>query len=307
VNSHKRIYLLFVGLAVIYLIINLAIPPSADTLNRFSVTTGQVKMLKLIILLPYIAIWFAAFYGSLQLRDYVEVIKKSRDGNSLSKIAAGLMIFAIAMPTIAILSSIVNYLGAGSAQALKVSTIIVNYVDTVLGLFAMYNIYRGSQSLTGILSRKVNASFEHIFMAAFIALSTIFIYLTLSNPARQFPVSASGHAAYYLPDFLLIPTIILPYLIIWYFGFRSAHYVQIYRQNVKGKVYRSSLGYLASGLLLVVFARISIRFTTSLSTLFDNLSLRYILIVIYLLLLIISAGFIVIAIGSRKLKKIEEV
>lgn len=306
-NKLNRIYLLFISLTIIYIVINLLIPPAADTLTRFGLTPEKARMLKISVLLPYVVIWFVAFFGYVQLRDYSNLIKESKDGRSLSVIADGLMILAIAMPMTALASTVTNYLGETDPGSLPAGTIINHYFELLLSGLAVSYIYKGSQDLAGTIAAKKNDIFEYIFRIGFIALAVLYSYLTLSNPSRQFPTAEAHRAAYYLPDFLLVTTIILPFLIIWYLGFRSAEYIQLYRSNVKGHLYRNSLGYLATGILFVILSRIALRFFNSLNGVLVSSSLRFVLVVVYILLVLIAIGFVVIAIGARRLKKIEEV
>ncbi len=305
--GRNKIYLLFIAFAVVYVTLSLATPPDAESLVRYGITAEKARLIKLSVLLPYITIWFAAFYGYAELRKYAHIIKDSRDGQALSTIANGLMIYAVIMPVTAIATTVTNYLSADHPGALATGTIIGNYVDLGLACLAMGYIYTGSKSLASIVPRKVNPLFESTFRSCFLILVSVYSYLMLTNPARQFPTSEVKRAAFYLPDLLLALTIILPSVFIWYCGFQAAHFIYTYSKNVSGKLYRSALGYLAIGVLLIILARISLRFFASLTTLFATSTISFVLGVVYVLLVIIAAGFVVLAIGAKKLKKIEEV
>lgn len=307
VVGRNKIYLLFAGLALLYLGISLATPTDVATLRHYDITADKARFLKLAILLPYIAIWFAAFFGYSELRKYSDLIKDSRDGRPLSTMADGLMIFALIMPVTAITTATTNYFGASTPRILLVGTILSNYLDLVMACFAMSRVYKGAKGLCGMVPRPTSYGYEPVFRSLFLLLVSFYSYLMLSNPARQFPTAEVKKAAYYLPDFLLVTTIILPYVVIWYFGFQAANYIYTYSKNVPGKLYRKSLLYLAYGVLFIILGRISLRFFSSLSTLFATHSLNLILSVIYAMLVIIAAGYTILAVGARKLKRIEEV
>lgn len=134
-----------------------------------------------------------------------------------------------------------------------------------------------------------------------------YCYVTLTNPARQFPPSSGIKAAYYLPDWLLVTTIIIPYLFVWFYGMRAAAHLAFYRKNVSGVVYKQALGYLAVGLGTVIVSSMALRFLVSLTTLLNSLSLKILLILLYALIFVIASGYIFIAVGAKKLKRIEEV
>jgi hypothetical protein len=62
----------------------------------------------------------------------------------------------------------------------------------------------------------------------------------------------------------------------------------------------------ALGIAVVVLGSVLTRVFISISTTITNLKLTPILIIIYGLLSVIAAGYILIAIGAKKLRKIEE-
>ncbi len=152
-----------------------------------------------------------------------------------------------------------------------------------------------------------HSSREPLIMSIFLMFSAVFSYLTLTNPARQFPIEGASRAAYHMADFPLVLTIVIPYLFVWFFGIRSVYFIALYRKHVKGVLYRNSLGLLAAGLAVVIISSMSIRFLVSLTTIVNNLGLRRLLIVIYLLVLVIFVGNLLIARGVRQLQRIEEV
>jgi hypothetical protein len=67
------------------------------------------------------------------------------------------------------------------------------------------------------------------------------------------------------------------------------------------------MAYLSYGLLGVIAASIFIQYLTSLSGRLLHWHLSSLLGLIYLLLIIEAVGFVVIALGAKKLQKIEEV
>ncbi|HSX43684.1 MAG TPA: hypothetical protein VLE69_00065, partial [Candidatus Saccharimonadales bacterium] len=64
---------------------------------------------------------------------------------------------------------------------------------------------------------------------------------------------------------------------------------------------------LALGLGVVVGFLMVLRYLVALTTTLDNLALKYLLLVVYLLLIFIAIGYGLIASGAKRLKKIEEV
>lgn len=306
-KSSKRIYLLFGILALIYIGLILFLPPDASSLTRYSISPERSKQLALTIAVPYVLIWFIAFYGYWNIRHYADTIRKSADGRALKTISDGLLILAIGLPVAAILGNLLTFVGRTYPNYLALSTVTGVYIDMMIGVLGMTKIHNGAQELVEIADEGAKTKPAYIVMIFIAIIGTVYTYLTMTNPARQFPNPNTGRAAYYLPDWLLILTVILPYLYIWYSGLKAAYYIAYYRRNVNGLLYRSALANVARGIVAIIISRIFLRFLTSMNTLVSTWSLKYLLVVIYILILIIGIGYGLVARGAKKLKKIEEV
>jgi hypothetical protein len=92
----------------------------------------------------------------------------------------------------------------------------------------------------------------------------------------------------------------------WYLGVRGAYNIYLYRANISGQLYKGALNFLAAGIFFVVLGSVLTRMLTSISTTITNLKLTPLLLVIYGLLSVIATGYILIAIGAQKLRRIEE-
>lgn len=302
----NRTYILLGFLTVIYIALTVWLPTNADTLARYNLSAGQARNLRLAIVLPYVIIWFFAFLGFVKLKSYSRIINKSRNGKALSIIANGLFVLAIGLPINAIFGRLISYVEDVYPHFMATSNIVGNYLDIAIGLIGMGLIYKGAQRLTSTVDSNVKTEPSYLVMIALALIGTSYAYLTFTNPNRQFPPEVGGHAAYYLPDYLLLFTVVLPFIVTWYKGLHGAYYISVYRKRVVGIVYKKALGYLATGIIFVVLSRIMMRYLTSLNTIAESWALHYILTVVYCLLIVIAVGFGLIALGSNKLKKIEE-
>ncbi len=301
-------YGLWAGLSALYLLLILIIPPNASTLLRYGLTPTKAKLISVSVALPLIGIWYAAFYGFITFKRYAYMIHKSKDGRALSILARGLMCLALSLPLISLITSIFNYLATTHPHLQPTTVIITNYMSLALFLFAFYFIYIGARELVTI--RKMRSKYvqqEQLGTMAFVVVSAFYSYVTLVNPARQFPTEGVPRAAYYLADLPLILTIIIPYIVVWYFGMKAAYYIGLYRQKISGTLYRQALGRLAAGIALVIISSMLVRFLVSITTLVNSLTLKLLLFVLYLLLLLIFVGYMFIASGAKKLRRIEEV
>lgn len=306
-SKTNRVYLLFIFFAVIYLGLILLLPPAPYALRQHQLTEDQARLLSLTLIIPYIVIWFVAFFGYVRLKSYAMLISKSRDGRFLLNIAEGLLVLAIGLPVTAIADSLIRYMARSSHHLTPVSTITSVYADIIIGVIAMSFIYKGAQGLAKMVNKQASTTPSYAVTLSMAIIGTSFIGLTLNNPARQFPISETGRAAYYLPDFLLVTTVLIPLLYVWYIGLQAAFYIESYRHQVKGVIYRDALGYLASGIMFIIIARIALRYLTSLNTIVSSLALAYLLVVLYGLLILTAIGYGLTAKGAKKLKQLEEV
>jgi hypothetical protein len=304
----KHIVITFFALAAIYIGITLFAPVDEKSVNRYNLSATEIKALSLTVIVPYILIWSAAAYGYWRLKVYADKISKSNDGTALRSIADGLLLLALWLPISAILSSGSRRLYRDDPNLIEPSIIITNYTNVIIAFFAFYLIYKGASKLPNVL-KQLNIGFNRqtIFWPLYAAIGAIFTYFTLRNPARQHPTEQVSIATYYLPDWLLITTIIIPSLVILYFGLRAVAYILNYTLKIPGIIYRKALRSIAMGIYIAVVSMIAIRMLSSFTPWFQEQNLKIVLGIIYLLLLFIGAGYLFIARGARKLQKIEEV
>jgi hypothetical protein len=112
---------------------------------------------------------------------------------------------------------------------------------------------------------------------------------------------------YHLPLVVVLLTLVIPYIYMWYTGLLAAYKLYLYRQKVAGIVYRKSWGMLAFGISVIIGIQIVLQCIVTLTTQVNKLSLGWLLIFIYALLILIAIGYALIARGAKDLQKIEEV
>ena len=303
----NKYYIWFVVLSIINIALIFIIPPDKSSLAKYNLTVNNAKLISLTVFIPLIFIWFAAFYGFIQFMQYAELIKKAKEGKALAIVARGLMYLAIGQPLLSIIQSLLNYWASLQPHWIAASVIINNYAALAVVLLAFYVIHQGASHLITVLKKELRYTpRERLMFVTFAVVSIFYCYVTLANPARQFPTPGIARAAYYLPDWLLVVSIVIPYLFVWFFGLRAAFYLRLYRRRIGGILYKQAIGYLSLGIVGVILSSMGIRFLTSLTTLLNSLTIKILLAVVYLLVVAISVGFILIAIGARKLKRIEE-
>lgn len=308
VRHNKKLYT-FLGLAlVIYAAIVFGAPVDQEALQRYNMTEIQSRILSLSIVIPIATIWFVAFYGYSRFRDYSRMIRKSTDGKAFSQISTGLAILAIGLPIGTIISSFSRLIVRERPDLLPASTVMNHYVTIGLTIFAFWYIHKGAYQLQKLTKEQPRGREWSLLLGAFVALALTYVYLIMTNPARNSSdPSFDGQAIFYLPDWLIITTIILPYLYVWYVGMVSGFYINYYQKKVGGVIYKESFRFLALGVLAVIISSILRQYFTAVSNLLADLRLAPLLMIVYTLLIAIAAGYVLIAIGARKLKHIEEV
>ena len=112
---------------------------------------------------------------------------------------------------------------------------------------------------------------------------------------------------YRLPLWLILLTIIIPYLYSWMMGLFAVFEISQYRRVVRGVIYKDGLRLIATGTTCAIIASVALQYLTSSSPYLRLINLNSRLVISYVILITFAIGFILIAIGASKLKKIEEV
>jgi hypothetical protein len=102
-------------------------------------------------------------------------------------------------------------------------------------------------------------------------------------------------------------TLVAPYLYAWFLGFVAAYEIYLYSQKASGIIYRRAWAWLTAGLLTVICTSIAMQYLSTMAERLSHLRLTGILVAVYILLLVMAAGYILIAVGSKQLRRIEEV
>jgi hypothetical protein len=304
-RRHKIAIAALLLLITLYILEVFMIPPDASALLRYHLSVTSARLLSLTVVIPLILIWSIALYGYVCLNNYAHSIKSTPDGKALAQVSYGILALALWLPLNSVLQNTLNYIRHSNPGLTEGVVIISNYLSIVFLLTIAYLTWRGSRQLLYTLHppRAVDRRFLYVGTILF---GILFSYIVLMNPAKVTPIS-SGVAAYYLPDILLVLTIIIPNIIIWYFGIEAVQNIHVYRSRVKGVIYKSALGYLASGIAFSIIGALSLRSITSLVAWLNSTTLKLILIVLYTLIFVIGLGYLLLWMGAKKLQLIEEV
>lgn len=307
-RKHWPVLTTFALLILIYAVINLLIPPDAESLVRYNISNAAARVLRLSVALPMILIWITIMYGYIRFKDYAKKIEQRPDGHALSRIADGILVFAFLLPVSSLLSNAASFLYHKYPAWTPEIIITRNYISLAVILVMVYLVWTGSKVLISTLKPRQReiGNYRLIYVVP-VVMSVIFAYLVLFDTAKNNPPSSIGVAAYYLPDWLLLTTIVIPYALVWLLGVQAAVNIHVYAGRVKGILYKGALGLLAKGLAVSIVSLLLIRYLSSLVTWLSTLTLKPILALLYLLIFVIGVGAVLIAVGARRLQKIEEV
>lgn len=282
-----------------------AVLPKPDTvlLHHYHLSESGYRWLidPLVILL--VIIWLISLYGSLRVKSYAQLIKGSKDGRGMDLIANGLLTSTIALPITSNISYALSHIARDHPNLQPTMTIIINYISLGLMVLAMIFIFAGGHMLYRLLPRRAKQLPQSLWLAVFILAASLYATFIVVQPIQH----PGDSKVYFLPTWLLVLTVAVPYLFGWYLGIRGAYNIYLFRRNTKGSIYRSALSNLSGGIAVVVLASVATRVISSLSSRITNLKITPVLVIIYSLLTVIAIGYVLIAIGAKKLRSIEEV
>lgn len=290
----------FIILAIIAIGLALGLPPDPHAVRQLHTSAASYRLAIAVLLIPYVLIWYASFYTFGKLQDYSEPLKGTKDGAAFRKITVGMGVLAFSLVIPTIISLILNNIAAHHEAFKAASVIINNYLGLFPGLLAFLLLYNGTRMLRRTATRGRAQKLDLRWHAPwFLLLSVLFSHLTIDNYYRSHP--------YHLALWLLIVTFIVPYLYGWVVGLLSAYDLWLYAKAVPGLLYQRAIKLFAGGITVVIVGSIAIQFVSITITQRLSDSLGSVLLIDYGLLIIVTIGLFLMALGTKKLIKIEEV
>ncbi|HSW80557.1 MAG TPA: hypothetical protein VLG47_07310 [Candidatus Saccharimonadales bacterium] len=288
----------FIILAVIGSLLALGLPPDPHTLQQLNISSMEYRLAILALLIPYGVIWYTAFYAFEKLRLYAHSIKGFDDGKAFQSIMVGMGVLAFGLIVPMITALIMNNIVMHNDAFKPASVIIENYVSLLFELIAFIYINNGTYKLLTLSKNKASLAGMRNFALIIISLSVIFTALVMNYHSQ--------HEVYYLNTPVLIVTFIIPQLFAWFVAILSAYQFRLYAKFANGLLYRKLLSQLSNGIVVAITGAIAIQFVDNTFAAKFKHSLGAILVIDYILLAIIAWGLILMALGAKKLKKIED-
>ena len=289
----------FIILAVITAGLALGLPPDPQTLHQLHISSVMYRVAIVVLLIPYGLIWYTAFYAFAKLKEYSRAIKGSDDGKAFHNIMVGMGVLAFGLIVPTAISLIMQDIASHHHGFTPASVIINNYLGLLLALIAFVYINNGTHLLTRLSKNQPGLAGLRIFTLLFITLASVFTYLVVNYHVRH-------NQVYYLNTPLLITTFIIPALFAWFVAILSAYEFGLYAKSVKGSLYRAALRQFSNGIIIAIAGWVASQFVDNTFAAKVSHSLGSLLLAEYALLAIIAVGLILMALGAKKLKRIEE-
>lgn len=292
-------------LSALFLLLVLGLPANTTAMRDYQLSSAQYHILLLIVVIPIVASWFAAFYGYTRIRQYAQSLKKSSDSGAFHHLADGNAWIAWGLPVPAILTITLNTLADAHPNLKPTAIIITNYINLLIPLVAFTLISAGSRDLASRASIRVSLASSRSIMVVFASLGVLFCYLTFRN--FDLTTVSSSHNPYFLPIWLVVASITIPYLYAWLAGLLAAYEIAALGKQAKGLLYSKALRLFALGLIAVIASSIALQYVNSGISRTGHLSLNSRLLTTYLIRVVAVVGYLLMADGARSLRKIEEV
>lgn len=295
---------LFILLIIIYVGLLLFLPANPESLERFSLEEWDFKWIRLVAMLPFVAVWMIAIYGHRSLKQYTMSLGKAKEKKSFEHLSNGVMVLAFSLPLASLLPLFLKEVLLVGEDMLATRVILGNFINLALFAVAMFMISAGARGLVKTFKKYSEyANLIPPYLAfILITVASVFSWLVTDRPTPELGLSR----AYYLPEWLLLPTIVAPYLVAWTVGLMAAYHLNIYNQKVGGTIYRSAFSDLAKGVTGVIIVTMAIQLLNAMTLWVSSLGLASILFILTVLIFVYAVGFGYIARGANKLRKIEE-
>jgi hypothetical protein len=302
---HWGVTALFVLLSAVYVGQAVMTRPSQAVLQKYHLSLLQLHELLLTIALPLVILWLVAMVGYLCLLDYSRKLKSGKDAEGFKWLSWSVFLLILWLP----LTSVVSGWGSGyygnHPDATAALTRVSVYLNMVILVPAFYFAFLGSEKLLNYTRVRHNGM-SHGYRLAYIAFASAYTYLMFHDKFRAVAQGPDNPATYYLSDWLILLTVVIPRLFMWYWGIQAFVNLTLFRRKVDGVIYKQALGGVINGLGIILFVSILLRVLQTAGEALNKLNLGSILLLLYLLVILLAIGYIVLAKGARKLQKLEE-
>jgi len=250
-------------------------------------------------------VWLGAFYGYGKLQQYTNLLKKTPEGIDFQCIAKGVRYLAYGLPLVALASISLSTIANSNPGFKPTAIIVVNYLSLLVPLLAYNMIRKGSHGLVERSKTRFSLSDMRALVMVLVVIGVAYCYFTFKK--LNLESIGSSINPYYLPAWIIITTLIIPYLYAWFSGLLAAYEMVLFSRQVQGVLYRQAMRYLASGIVFIVAGGVGLQYLRSVIPRTGYIQLNSTIILANIAYAILAIGFVLLIIGAIRLKKIEEV
>lgn len=293
-------------LAIVYLVSILLLPANTLTMKQYGWSAGEYHLVYFLVALPIVAVWLCAFYGYAVVREYATMLKDTAHTGRASVLAArgiGWLAYGVAIPNV--VTTVLAIIADAHPGFHGAALIISNYVDVFIAVVAFSIFGIASRRLLETSHAKLSAAGIRMLTVFFVMLGVAFCYLVLRHFDLQTPASANN--PFHLPLWLMLLTIISPYMYAWFTGLLSAYELASIAAITPGILYRRALYLFIIGIMAVIASSILAQYVGAIAPRTGHFELNTRLYITFAVRLLAGFGFLLMAAGVQKLKKIEEV
>ncbi len=300
-TSRWRFVVLILLLWGVYCGISLLTPQDPAVADKYHLSTLTLNLLIVSVSLPYLVCWLFGVFGWLYMRAFTQKQPRSNERGGFAKITYGLLALVASLIVPTLTRAVYMYISHNSTSAGW--NIFSNYMGIFFPLLGFSLMFLGSTQIVSQITPRVSriAKFTTVFFP--VALFSVFyLFMIFTNPARQFPINPSVQPTYFLPDGMIIGTVILPVIVTWFLGLLLVLNLEHYSHYSK-TINRGGLANFYNGVIIIVAITMLTQVLASLGdSRFANLSLGTLLAIIYVFLGLLTFGYGLIAHGAKKLQ-----
>jgi hypothetical protein len=295
------------GLALLPWIAYLAITfvsSRTGTTRMFGLDPRQLFFLRLTSILFYLANWLSGCYCVITCFSIARDIPEKK--TAFRRIGFGIFAFLVG-GMFGTLASASRSFALGNMPLIELLTIVCNYSFAFSSLVGAYLIFSGSSLLSTAKTRvDVTTGWKAIGFVLLAIVSIVNFLLVFSNPDHPAAANFQMTAPYYLPDFVIALTIVVPYLVAYCLTLFTAFHGARYFLNNGGAVYRAAARRFVLGTLFLMLVMLFVQLILSLGpTRSKFIGLVGSLSIIYVYHVLQLTGYLLLVSSLRKISGIE--
>ena len=301
VPGPARIYVL---LSFLYIAL-LLLAPSDQTATQGLVLSGDnYQKLLIVTQVPLVLLCGLSYLAYRHLSTYTGQIVGSQEESGFNGLARGCKWLSWGLLISALLSVSLNYLALKGHDLHPAMIIFQNYVSLIFPVVAFSIMYDSTHRIAGNYLKQQSRVYTLTRQIALMSIGVVYSYLVLNNLAAT--ALDSSDNPYYLPAWIIILSLMIPYLYAWFLGILAALNMFEMSQHTPGLIYRTALKRLAAGFIIVIGSMMLLQYVHSFDMLTTRSALQTVLTT-YIVYGLTVCGFAYIILAVRKMSLFEEV